>query len=80
METELMEQEMRYLLENLGIETDIVLFSNREIYIELMGGHYMTIPWPDAEARNVLMNDKKGLALFILAGLVVALVAALDGI
>lgn len=78
MEKELMEQEMTYLLESLGIETDIVLFSNKEIYIELMGSKSLTIPWPDAEARNVLMNDKKGLALFMLAGLVVALVAALD--
>ena len=73
MEQELMEQEMTYLLESLGIETDIVLFSNRDIYIELTDGKSIRIPWPDVEARDVLMNDKKGLALFMLAGLVVAL-------
>lgn len=73
MEQELMEQEMTYLLESLGVETDIVLFSNKDIYIELADGKSIRIPWPDAEARNVLMNDKKGLALFMLAGLVVAL-------
>ena len=73
MEQELMEQEMTYLLESLGVETDIVLFSERDIYIELTDSKSIRIPWPDAEARNVLMNDKKGLALFMLAGLVVAL-------
>lgn len=70
---ELMEQEMKYLLDSLGIGTDIVLFSDKDIYIELMDDKSIRIPWPDAEARDVLMNDKKGLALFMLAGLVVAL-------
>ena len=73
MEQELMEQEMTYLLESLGVEIDIVLFSDKDIYIELTDSKSIRIPWPDAEARNVLMNDKKGLALFMLAGLVVAL-------
>ena len=73
MEQELMEQEMTYLLNGLGVETDIVLFSDKDIYIELSDDKSIRIPWPDAEARNVLMNDKKGLALFMLAGLVVAL-------
>ena len=73
MEQELMEQEITYLLNGLGVETDIVLFSDKDIYIELADDKSIRIPWPDAEARNVLMNDKKGLALFMLAGLVVAL-------
>ena len=73
MEQELMEQEMTYLLNGLGVETDIVLFSDKDIYIELSDDKSIRIPWPDAEARDVLMNDKKGLALFMLAGLVVAL-------
>ena len=73
MEQELMEHEMTYLLNGLGVETDIVLFSDKDIYIELSDDKSIRIPWPDAEARDVLMNDKKGLALFMLAGLVVAL-------
>lgn len=69
---EKLEKEMYELLIAARVEADIVLFSDRDIYVEL-GEKSIRIPWPDAEARIILMNDIRALAIFMLANLVAAL-------